>query len=158
MIARLLRSADFERVLRSRHVARTAHFAVHHVADRPTRGSRAMTGDLSTAGNPAIETSVDDSSSAAPPAHAKGSIWLGAVVPKRHARRAVMRNLLKRQIRAAVADHVGGLDDGLWVVRLRAPVEPRFVSAASDALRKQSRGELDRLLSAAALAVRAPAS
>ena len=78
-------------------------------------------------------------------------IWLGAVVPKRHARRALTRSLLKRQIRAAVERHAGGLAPGLWVVRLRAPFDrSRFTSAASDALRSAARQELDGLLARAA--------
>jgi ribonuclease P protein component len=78
-------------------------------------------------------------------------LWLGAVVPKRHARRAVTRTLLKRQIRAVVAERAGALLGGLWVVRLRAPFDKAvFPSAASDALRLCARDELERLLGAAA--------
>ncbi len=70
----------------------------------------------------------------------------GAVVPKRHARRAVTRSLLKRQVYAALARRPG-LSGGLWVVRLRAPFDrAQFKSAASDALRAAARAELDRLL------------
>ena len=58
--------------------------------------------------------------------------WLGAVVPKRHARRAVTRTLIKRQIYAAAERHRAGLASGLWVVRLRAPIDRTlFPSAAS---------------------------
>ena len=76
--------------------------------------------------------------------------WLGAVVPKRHARRAVTRSLLKRQIRAAVERHAGGLPAGLWVVRLRAPFDRHtYRSAASQALRDAARAELDGVLARA---------
>ena len=76
--------------------------------------------------------------------------WLGAVVPKRHARRAVTRSLLKRQIRAAVERHAGGLPAGLWVVRLRAPFDRHTNrSAASQALRDAARAELDGVLARA---------
>jgi ribonuclease P protein component len=72
--------------------------------------------------------------------------YLGAVVPKRHARRAVTRNLLKRQIRTAFERHLAALLPGLWVVRLRAPFDrARFVSAASDPLRREVGKELDAL-------------
>ena len=75
------------------------------------------------------------------------ALWLGSVVPKRHARRAVTRTLLKRQIRAAVDRHAAGLPTGLWVVRLRAPFDKaRFSSAASEALRRAAREELDAML------------
>lgn len=72
--------------------------------------------------------------------------WLGAVVPKRHARRSVTRNLLKRQIREA-AGAQASLQAGLWVVRLRSPFDKnRFASAASDALREEAGRELSRLM------------
>lgn len=74
--------------------------------------------------------------------------WLGAVVPKRHARRAVTRSLIKRQIYAAAERHRAELAPGLWVVRLRAPIErARFPSAASAALKLGTRTELDALFS-----------
>jgi ribonuclease P protein component len=73
--------------------------------------------------------------------------WLGAVLPKRLARRAVTRNLLRRQIRAAIHRHAGSLPHGLWVVRLRATfARTEFLSAASDSLRQAARAELDRAL------------
>ncbi len=77
--------------------------------------------------------------------------WVGCVVPKRHARRAVTRNLLKRQIRAALGRHAAALQPGLWLVRLRSPfVKTAFPSAASAALSSAAREELDRLLRRAA--------
>ncbi|MDE2452761.1 MAG: ribonuclease P protein component, partial [Burkholderiales bacterium] len=71
--------------------------------------------------------------------------------PKRHARRAVTRNLLKRQIRSAMARHAARLAPGIWLVRLKAPY-PRaeFASAASDALRGAARAELEQLFERAA--------
>jgi ribonuclease P protein component len=80
-------------------------------------------------------------------------LWVGAVVPKRHARRAVTRSLLKRQIYAAAERHRDRLGPGLWIVRLRSPFDrTRFVSAASRALRDDARAELESLLEAAAAA------
>ena len=91
--------------------------------------------------------------------------WLGVVVPKRNAKRAVTRTLLKRQMRNAAlrlvdaavlsrAGHEAGpaaLRSGLWVVRLRAPFDRvRYPSAASDALRGAARAELDAVLLRAA--------
>lgn len=73
--------------------------------------------------------------------------WLGCVVPKRHARRAVTRNLLKRQMRGAFERHAGRLGGGLWLLRLRAPFSPaQFASARSLALAGAARGELDDML------------
>jgi ribonuclease P protein component len=148
VIGRLLRSADFERVLRTRTRASSTHFAVHHLADRPSRPHKpAVADELSTEAVPILARPVDDL-----PAQAPERLWLGAVVPKRHARRAVTRTLLKRQIRSAVDASAGALLGGLWVVRLRAPFDKaRFPSAASDALRLCAREELELLLNAAAL-------
>ncbi len=76
--------------------------------------------------------------------------WIGCVVPKRHARRAVTRSLLKRQIRLALQRHAPALPEGLWLVRLRGPFAPKlFPSAASDALRCAARDELEQLLARA---------
>jgi ribonuclease P protein component len=75
------------------------------------------------------------------------TFWLGWVVPKRHARRAVTRTLLKRQIRVAFERHAAALPGGLWLVRLRAPFAPtEFISARSALLAAAARTELDRLL------------
>lgn len=77
--------------------------------------------------------------------------WLGSVIPKRHARRAVTRNLLRRQIRVVMLEHRSALPAGLWLVRLRSPFPvQQFVSAASPALRQAARAELGQLLAAAA--------
>ena len=79
------------------------------------------------------------------------SLWLGLVVPKRHARRSVTRSLFKRQIRAALGRHAGMLEAGLWVVRLRAPfAKLKYPSAASEALQQAARAELDGLFAGAA--------
>jgi len=73
--------------------------------------------------------------------------WLGYVVPKRHARRAVTRNLLKRQIRSVFERHAQNLPGGLWLVRLKTPFAPaEFVSARSRALAVAARAELEGLL------------
>ena len=76
--------------------------------------------------------------------------WVGAVVPKRHARRAVTRSLIKRQIYAAAERHRHRMAPGLWIVRLRSPFDrAEFKSAASRALLQRARAELDDLLGAA---------
>ena len=148
MIRRLVRSADFERVLRTRTQVNTAHFAVHHVAGGPSVPAASRTTGLepklSTGAASAGLPPVEDLSPAT-------DIWLGAVVPKRHARRAVTRTLLKRQIRTLVGGHAATLARGLWVIRLRAPFDKSaFPSAASDALKCAARDELEQLLVAVA--------
>jgi ribonuclease P protein component len=146
-MGRLVESADFERVLRSASCARTAHFAVHHLPRHFEPGTEPVCGrspsELSTSVAPVGGRPVDD----IPPS---GPRQLGAVVPKRHARRAVTRSLLKRQIYAAAGRHAPTLAEGLWIVRLRAPFErERFRSAASQALRLVARAELESLFAAA---------
>ena len=148
----MLRSADFERVLRTRSQGNTAHFAVHYTADHPsvTAGphaksqapihSTALPTKLSTGVEVNRAVVVDDPV-------APVDVWLGAVVPKRHARRSVTRTLLKRQIRAVVSKHADALARGLWVIRLRAPFDRAvYVSAASDALKAAAGIELEQLL------------
>lgn len=86
-----------------------------------------------------MDESVDDPS---------GGHWLGSVIPKRHARRAVTRNMLRRQIRAAMVRRQTALRPGLWLVRLRKPLpDAGLVSADSRALRRTTAAELDRVLS-----------
>ena len=158
MIERLQRSADFERVLRTPTRARSIHFAAHHIGDSPSRPARvvkmAAAVKLSTDAVAGQHLPVDESSLPAAvtpilPALPSGW-WLGAVVPKRHARRAVTRSLLKRQIRAAMAKQRLALPTGLWVIRLRAPFDVAlFPSARSAALLEAARDELDRLMASA---------
>lgn len=155
MIGRVVRSADFERVLGTPSRARSAHFAVHHLADSPSLPKRRPstgTADLSTGDAPFHPQAVDETqiasvapTSAAPLPAAPDRAWLGYVVPKRHAKRAVTRTLLKRQIRAVFAG-LPELPPGLWVVRLRMPFDRKqFPSASSEALRAAARAELLQL-------------
>ena len=153
-LARLVKAADFERVLCLRRRAATTHFAVHYLAAVPTPSKRDGAGpppsELSTIGVEAGAIPVDDLPAGELSAAA---LWVGAVVPKRHARRAVTRSLLKRQIYAAAERHRDRLRPGLWIVRLRSPFDrTRFVSATSRALREDARAELESLLEAAAAA------
>ncbi len=160
MIARLVRSADFERVLRTRSRASSPHFAVHHVPDRPSLPlfrPKAVSADLST-GEVRIELPPVDDLPRQVLVALPDAVWLGTVVPKRHAKRSVTRSLLKRQIRTVVGAQAGALAAGLWVVRLRAPFDKaRFVSAASDELRRVAREELESLIGSAARRVAAGA-
>lgn len=146
MIGKLQRPVDFERVLGHQSRARSAHFALHHLPASPapsawhTAKLRTAQAELSTAGPASVHNPVEDS----PPA--PQGCWVGMVVPKRHARRSVTRQLLKRQIRAAFAERPG-MPPGMWVVRLRSPFDrQKFPSAASDALRQAARAELAQLL------------
>jgi ribonuclease P protein component len=146
MIGRLQHKADFARVLAMPPCLRSTHFVVHHLQARPStpakRLNRTMPAKLCTDPAPVRTDSVDNSVS---------GIWLGQVLPKRHARRAVTRNLLRRQVRAAVQRHEASLRPGLWLVRLRQPFcATQFRAAASGALRVAAASELDGLLARAA--------
>ena len=77
-------------------------------------------------------------------------VWLGAMTPKRWARRAVTRNTIRRQIYAVGDNLTQPLNAGAHLVRLRAGFAPaRFPSATSDALRRAVRAELLQLFAKA---------
>jgi ribonuclease P protein component len=148
---RLTQAADFQRLLGTRSKARTPHFAVHHVANAPARRRPRPTApsspELPTGSAPTGGDVVDNLT----PDRLPEGHWLGTVVPKRLAKRAVTRNLVKRQMREALRRHAAGLPNGLWLMKLRVGFDPReFPSAASDALRACVRAELDDLLARAA--------
>jgi ribonuclease P protein component len=143
---RLVASLAFERVLSRPASARTAHFALHRElpTGQPTTSGQGVDNCLGT-----VHGSVDSPN---------GMRALGLVVPKRHARRAVTRALLKRQIREVARASGADLADGIWVVRLRAPFDRAlFTSAASTPLRLAARAELRALFADRALPRRLPA-
>ena len=126
----LVRAADFERALGTLPCSRTPRFSLHHAPWAVEHGSD----ELSTGTLPPPDGSVDDRR-------------LGIVVPKRLARRSVTRHLVKRLVRAAVACRAALLAPGIWVVRLRAPIDTTmFRSAASGTLRRSLGAELGVLL------------
>jgi ribonuclease P protein component len=181
LLGRIVRPADYVRVLATPMRLRSPHFAVHHLVGRPlplkrpmargvalpeessgsssaAEGDRApvtarLSTELSTGHPDPLAQGVDDSQDPGPFALGEtptppGGLdrWLGLVVPKRHAKRAVTRTLVKRQIRHVAAACAAGLDPGLWVVRQRSPFDPmQFPSAASDALKEAARAELRAL-------------
>ncbi|WP_246099016.1 ribonuclease P protein component [Tepidimonas thermarum] len=117
------RRAQFQAVLSAAALVHTAHFALHGIATGGRVGARGV------------------------PLFPGDGAWLGAVIPKRWARRAVTRNALKRQIYAAEREHP--LPPGAWVVRLKRPFPTtEFPSATSAALRHAARLELRELLGA----------
>ena len=177
LLGRIVRPADYVRVLATPMRLRSPHFAVHHLDGRPLPLKRPM---ARSAASTELSTSVlePDSSGHAPvdpslstelstgfvseeakvvddlnPALVETPItgrpfdrWLGLVVPKRHAKRAVTRTLVKRQIRNVAAACAPQLEPGLWVVRQRSPFDPKqYPSAASDALKEAARAELRAL-------------
>jgi ribonuclease P protein component len=138
---RSLKSVEFPAVLAAPIRGKTQHFVLHHFPSSPEAVNRDPQGrvvpDLSTEAAPIRSPHVDNSSA---PVY-----WgLGLVVPKRHARRAVTRSLLKREMRLQADGYRDRLLPGQWVIRLRAPFDAsRFPSAASSSLREAARRELE---------------
>jgi len=70
-------------------------------------------------------------------------IWLGAMVPKRWAKRAVTRNAIKRQVYHLGLEFAPVLKEKAHLIRLRRDFDRKhFVSASSDALKAAVRQEL----------------
>ena len=80
-------------------------------------------------------------------------MWIGAMVPKRWAKRAVTRNAIKRQIYTVSAEFSHLYPQAAFVVRLRSSFSrTEFVSAVSDLLKQAVRTEVQALMQAGALA------
>ncbi len=138
-VQRLKTRAQFQAVLAGERVASTTHFALHRCGLQDAR-----TGTVPVAGH------VPPPLFAEPPA-----VWLGAMVPKRWARRAVTRNAIKRQIHAVAGMFEDRLPTAAHLVRLRSSFDRKhFVSATSDALKLAVRLELQQLMARAATAPR----
>ena len=117
-------------------VARTEHFALHRAGFQPT-------GQESSSAGPGSERSQALFA-------VQGEPWIGAIVPKRWARRAVTRNAIKRQIYTVSQDFEARLPAAAHVVRLRAGFDKaRFRSATSPELKEAVRAELQRLFAGA---------
>ena len=73
-------------------------------------------------------------------------VWIGAMVPKRWARRAVTRNTIKRQIYTVSAGFEPRLPAAAHVVRLRSGFDrSQYISATSEVLKRAVRKELEQL-------------
>lgn len=137
---RLKTRPQFQATMAGETVARTAHFALH----RLVLGARECAPASECPGAQALFSGPD--------------VWLGAMVPKRWARRAVTRNAIKRQIYGVAAALEPTLPPAAHVVRLRATFDRKqFVSASSDPLKQAVRAELQQLFERA-LGARKPAS
>lgn len=148
-----LKSADFAATLAAERIAKSPHFVLHHLAAHPRpaiqSAEKPLVPELSTGLAHSSDPSVDNKS-------VPGQWRLGLVVPKRHARRAVTRSLIKRQMRLQANQHRHALPPGQWAIRLRAPfMADQYPSAASSPLREAVRNELEQLFAAALQAVTA---
>ncbi len=165
---RLKTRPQFQAALAGGTVARTAHFALHRLAleacnlpAAPVRTAPAQVqgtavpadgaAQVATVTPPASLASAATARSVALPLFPVADAWLGAMVPKRWARRAVTRNAIKRQIYAVAVALDAPLPQAAHVVRLRATFDRKqFVSASSCALKQAVRAELVQLFARAA--------
>jgi ribonuclease P protein component len=121
-VQHLLHKSQFDAVLGTRShlssVARTEHFFVHRLQITDVHAAL-----FQSAGG-----------------------FVGVMSPKRFAKRAVTRNLIKRQIYALTSE--SPLTAAAYVVRLKAPfAKDQFKSASSDALKRVVRAELKQIFS-----------
>ncbi len=124
-VRRLKTKAQFQALLACPPVARTEHFVMHRLELPDTsQPQQAPTGHVLFGG---------------------AELWQGAMVPKRWSRRAVTRNLIKRQIYSLPQGSLQA--PAAYLVRQRASFDPvRFKSATSPALRGAVRDEIAQLL------------
>jgi ribonuclease P protein component len=123
-VQHLLHKSQFDAVLGTRSVlsktARSEHFFVHRLQISPEHAALF-------------------------PAAIATEAFVGVMSAKRFAKRAVTRNLIKRQIYAITTEFP--LVPAAYAVRLKAPfAKEQFKSASSDALKRAVRAELLALL------------
>ena len=120
-LQRIRHRAQFDAVLSKPPTTTTMHFALHFLSSGP--------------------------SGALPGVFPLGERWMGVMVPKRWAKRAATRNLIRRQIYECSRAAGHHLPNGALVVRLRSGFpRDQFPSAQSSALKRQVRQELQQLL------------
>ena len=121
-------------------VSRTAHFVLHRLHLETTAPEAA----------PAESPTGPGSQRPQALFAVQGEPWIGALIPKRWAKRAVTRNAIKRQIYTVSSALDPQLPVAAHVVRLRSGFDrAKFVSASSEALKQAVRSELGQLFSRA---------
>ena len=120
---RLKTRPQFQAVLAGGLIAKTHHFALHRLG---------FDTGVITPVKPLFPTT---------------GIWIGAMAPKRWAKRAVTRNAIKRQIYTVCASLKPPLPQAAFLVRLRREFSRQeFVSASSAMLKASVRTELLALM------------
>ncbi len=132
----LLHKSQFDAVLGTRSalskVARSEHFFVHRLQITPEHAALF-------------------------PVAIALEAFVGVMSPKRFAKRAVTRNLIKRQIYAIATEFP--VSPAAYAVRLKAPfAKEQFKSASSDALKRAVRAELQTLFASFYLPLRESAT
>ncbi|MBI2727648.1 MAG: ribonuclease P protein component [Polaromonas sp.] len=154
---RLKTRPQFQAVLAGSVIAKTEHFVLH-CNGLDTTAPKAEPGperrpdgakELSSRKN------IPDNGTAAPAdISVQGlfpvqDIWIGAMVPKRWAKRAVTRNAIKRQIYNVSADSMQNYPQAAFLVRLRREFSRKeFLSATSTQLKEAVRHEVQALMKA----------
>ena len=120
---RLKTRPQFQAVLAGELVSKSSHFVLH----------RLELGVLKEASNTSLFFVC--------------GTWIGAMAPKRWAKRAVTRNAIKRQIYTVCAKLEAAPGDTAFLVRLRREFSRKdFVSASSVALKDAVKAELQALV------------
>ena len=129
-VQRLKSREQFQAVMAAGTVSRTPHFVLHRAG---------------------LEAASSDRAVPASVLRLAPGVWIGALIPKRWAKRAVTRNAIKRQIFALGSDVGTRLPAAAHVVRLRTGFDRKeFVSASSQRLKDAVRCELQQLFDKAA--------
>jgi ribonuclease P protein component len=158
---RLRNSAQFQAAMSGGTLCRSPHFSLHRVllpavgpvAALPAQALAVPLPVSAQKHNPAnlrrLDKSLTPAKNEAFDLFAGSPLWLGALVPKRWAKRAVTRNTIKRQIYAVSAEFESRIeqrlsgDRAVHVVRLRQTFSrDAFPSATSVALKAAVRAEL----------------
>ena len=152
---RLKTRTQFQAVLAGGIIARTPHFALHRaMLDTPVPVAMAPVPVPDLASVATHTPTLPQPKPQTMPTKLLFQVcdvWMGAMVPKRWAKRAVTRNAIKRQIYNVSAVAGKTLPTAAHVVRLRAGFDKAACpSATSDALKAMVRVELNQLFAKAA--------
>ena len=146
---RLKTRPQFQAALSGGTVSRTPHFALHRLQlpEKSTLALEKASGESLALNAVAAPASTVHTA----PLFHTDDVWLGAMVPKRWAKRAVTRNAIKRQIYAVSAQFEVSMPCAAHVVRLRSGFDrQQFISATSPMLKLAVRQELEQLFERAA--------
>ncbi len=150
---RLKTRPQFQAVLAGSVIAKTEHFVLHRnslaaMAPRPEAfAAKELSSRKAIPDNgPAADTEIP-----AAGLFPVQDVWIGAMVPKRWAKRAVTRNAIKRQIYNVSADFMQNYPQAAFLVRLRREFSRKeFTSATSTQLKDAVRSEVQVLMKAGA--------
>ena len=136
-LQRLKTRNQFQAALEGGTIARTSHFALH----------RAL---LPLAVISEKKNTIELPGARVSPLFSVDAVWMGAMAPKRWAKRAVTRNAIKRQIYNISSEFELKMAVAAYVVRLRCGFDKtQFPSATSDALKAAVYQELQQLFTRA---------